>query len=210
MTEAGLRARKKLQTRQHILEVATGLFAERGFDVVTVAEIARIANVSEKTVFNYFGTKDDLIFGGMDDFGAALLLAIQERPRGMSPYEAFGNFVVQPRGMLDSEDPQAMEHLAAIARVIDASAVLQARQRQLFEASADRLAGVLAGEADTDIAAGVVANAMVGVLRAMQKYLHRAVLDGYRGPCLVDDVLTQGRQAVDMLGRGLAGYLEGQ
>ncbi|WP_406237287.1 TetR/AcrR family transcriptional regulator [Nocardia sp. NBC_01009] len=209
MTELGLRARKKLQTRQQIVDTAAVLFAERGFDDVTVAEIARAANVSEKTVFNYFGTKEDLIFSGMDDFSAALLQAIRERPHGVSPFAAFGEFVVQPRGLLAAEDPDAIERLAAVARIIDDSTTLQTRQRQLFDASTDSLATLLAEEAgatDTDIAAWVVANGLIGVLRAMQKYIHRAVLAGRRGPDLISDVLAQGERAVEVLEHGLADY----
>ncbi|MFR0358275.1 TetR/AcrR family transcriptional regulator [Streptomyces sediminimaris] len=56
----GLRERKKRQTRQYISDVATGLFVERGFDAVTVAEIAEAANVSVNTVYNYFPAKEDL------------------------------------------------------------------------------------------------------------------------------------------------------
>ncbi|WP_255951990.1 TetR/AcrR family transcriptional regulator [Streptomyces odontomachi] len=56
----GLRERKKRQTRQYISDVATGLFLERGFDAVTVAEVAEAANVSVNTVYNYFPAKEDL------------------------------------------------------------------------------------------------------------------------------------------------------
>ncbi|MFJ9150205.1 TetR/AcrR family transcriptional regulator [Streptomyces sp. NPDC102270] len=56
----GLRERKKRQTRQYISDVATGLFIERGFDAVTVAEVAEAANVSVNTVYNYFPAKEDL------------------------------------------------------------------------------------------------------------------------------------------------------
>ncbi|MFE7798729.1 TetR/AcrR family transcriptional regulator [Nocardia sp. NPDC057440] len=212
MTELGLRARKKLQTRQQIVDTAAALFAERGFDSVTVAEIACAANVSEKTVFNYFGTKEDLIFSGMDDFSATLLRAIRERPHGMSPFAAFAEFVVQPRGLLADEDPDAIERLSAVARMIDASTTLQTRQRQLFDASADSLATLLAEEAgatDADVSAWVVADALIGVLRAMQKYIHREVLAGRRGPDLIGDVLAQGRRAVEVLEHGLADYAVG-
>ena len=58
----GLRERKKRQTREAIAAAAMALFHERGFDAVTVADVARAADVSEKTVFNYFPTKEDLVF----------------------------------------------------------------------------------------------------------------------------------------------------
>ncbi len=66
--EVGLRERKKQQTRELITDTAHRLFSDRGFDAVTVAEVARAANVSEVTVFNYFPTKEDLFFGGMQFF----------------------------------------------------------------------------------------------------------------------------------------------
>jgi len=56
----GLRERKKRQTRQYISDVATGLFLERGFDAVTIAEVAEAADVSVNTVYNYFPAKEDL------------------------------------------------------------------------------------------------------------------------------------------------------
>ena len=70
----GLRETKKLATRQQIADVAMRLFVQRGFDQVTVAEVAAEAGVSEKTVFNYFPTKEDLFFD-----------EIPERARKLSP-----------------------------------------------------------------------------------------------------------------------------
>src|SRR3954447_10091807 len=71
----GLRERKKAATRQAISDVATGLFEARGFEAVTVAEIARAADVSAKTVFNYFPAKEDLFFDAEDAVRDALVSA---------------------------------------------------------------------------------------------------------------------------------------
>src|SRR6478609_2478600 len=96
----GLRERKKLATRQLIAETARRLFAERGFDGVTVAEIARAAEVSEKTVFNYFPTKEDLVYWQLEAFEAQILGAIAGREPGESALDAFRRFVLQPRGLI--------------------------------------------------------------------------------------------------------------
>ena len=66
--EAGLRERKKQQTRELIAQTARDLFVAHGFDAVRVAEIAAAADVSEKTVFNYFPTKEDLVFWRLESF----------------------------------------------------------------------------------------------------------------------------------------------
>src|SRR3954463_2290716 len=92
--QLGLRARKKQQTRELIAETARRLFAERGFDRVTVAEIARAAEVSEKTVFNYFPTKEDLVYWQLEAFEAQILGAISERAPGESALAAFSRFVL--------------------------------------------------------------------------------------------------------------------
>ena len=66
-TTTGLRERKKARTRALLAETARGLFAARGFDAVTVAEVAEAAEVSVTTVFNYFPTKEDLFYDRQDD-----------------------------------------------------------------------------------------------------------------------------------------------
>ena len=58
------RARKKAQTREQIQRVAQGLFAERGFEAVTIADIASGADVAVQTVFNHFSSKEELFFDG--------------------------------------------------------------------------------------------------------------------------------------------------
>jgi AcrR family transcriptional regulator len=75
--ELGLRERKKQRTRELIAETARRLFGERGFDRVTVAEVARAAEVSEQTVFNYFPTKEDLVYFRLESFEEELLRTVR-------------------------------------------------------------------------------------------------------------------------------------
>src|SRR5260221_10730903 len=91
----GLRERKKQQTRELIADAARRLFAERGFEAVTVAQIAEAANVSEVTVFNYFPSKESLFYGGMEFFEEKLLDAVRGRAPGESVLEAFRRPVLE-------------------------------------------------------------------------------------------------------------------
>ena len=84
----GLRDRKKEMTRQAISDIATRLFVERGFDKVSVADIADEANVARKTVFNYFPRKEDLVFDREEEGRAMVRDALAGR--GVKPpVEAF-------------------------------------------------------------------------------------------------------------------------
>src|ERR687888_2187364 len=95
MNAQGLRERKKERTRQTIAETARRLFAERGFEAVTVAEVARAADVSEGTVFNYFPSKEDLFYSQMESFEAALIEAVRNRPPGQAVLVAFRDYVLE-------------------------------------------------------------------------------------------------------------------
>src|SRR5919198_1960081 len=102
--EVGLRERKKRRTRQLLADTARRLFSERGFENVSVAEIARVAEVSQATVFNYFPSKEDLVFSGLETFEEQLLRAIRERGSGETVVAAFARFVLEPRGFLAADD----------------------------------------------------------------------------------------------------------
>src|SRR5215472_18980700 len=99
-TELGMRERKKQRTRQLIRDTAVRLFMERGFDQVTIAEIAREADVSEATVFNHFPAKEDLVYGQMEVFEQELLEAVRDRPPGQSALAAYAGCVFSIRGLI--------------------------------------------------------------------------------------------------------------
>src|SRR5213595_1006213 len=144
--ELGLRERKKEQTRQLIAQNARRLFAERGFGRVTVAEIARAADVSEQTVFNYFPTKEDLVYWRLESFEEELLSTVRNRAPGESVLAAFGRFMLVQRGLLASDDPAARERLTNITTMIVESPALLARERQVFAAYTASLAELIAAE----------------------------------------------------------------
>jgi AcrR family transcriptional regulator len=204
-TEPGLRERKKEQRRQRIADAARRLFAERGFEGVTVAEVAREANVSEGTVFNYFPTKEDLFYSGMESFEAALIEAVRNRSPGQSVLAAFRDYV------LDQSDGVA-ERAPAIekaARLVDASPALQARERALVAEFTAALAALLASETGAgsdDLEPRVVAAALMAAQRELVARTRASVVAGLRGPALVRSVKEQGARAFDRLEAGLADY----
>src|SRR3954453_13012093 len=128
----GLRERKKAQTRQLIAETARRLFAERGFEAVRVSEVAEAADVSDATVFNYFPSKEDLFYSGLEAFEEELLSAIRDREPGESVLDAFARFVLTPRGLLASTDPEAEEQLSSITPAVEGRPALLGRGQQVF------------------------------------------------------------------------------
>jgi AcrR family transcriptional regulator len=185
----GLRELKKEQTRQLIVDTAWRLFSDRGFDDVTVTEVAREAQVAKATVFNYFPTKEDLFFPRLEDFGARMVEAVATRDPGETALTAFRRHLLAIGGLLErveAGDAEALHRLRTVNRVIAASPALRAREREAIAASADALAALLTAETGAptgDIGAQVAANALIGV--------HRALVDYVRGRVLADDRLTR-------------------
>jgi AcrR family transcriptional regulator len=203
----GLRERKKQQTWGLIAQAARRLFQEHGFDAVTVADVARAADVSRKTVFNYFPTKEDLFYSGLEVFEAQLVEAIRQRKPGESLLAAFASFVTESRGLLAADHPDAGERLAAINRMIVNSPALRAREQQIYAGYAAALAALIAEETRArpgDVVPWVAANAMIGLHKALVDYVRRQVLAGERDLARIARGLrAQARQAVAVLEHGL-------
>src|SRR3954454_20123439 len=144
----GLRERKKQQTREQIARVAMKLFAKRGFDAVTVAEVADAAGVSEKTVFNYFPAKEDLVFPDGEQRWEELLEAIRDRPPGTSLVTVFR---AETDRFLDEVARGEVEAIVARPRLVIASPALRGRLFLWWEQEASLLAPVVAEAAgDSD------------------------------------------------------------
>jgi AcrR family transcriptional regulator len=205
MAEPGLRERKKRQTRQLILDTAAGLFVERGFDRITVTEIARAAELSEMTVFNYFPTKEDLVFGRMEFFEEQLLAAVEQRPPEESALAAFSRMLLAGIEQLSART----DMIAKAAMLIRASPALLAREREITARYTARLAAIFTaetGSVDDDIEAWTAASALMAVHRGLLEHVRNAVLAGRRGAQLTQDAVAQARRALARLESGLAGY----
>jgi AcrR family transcriptional regulator len=205
----GLRERKKQQTRQAIADTARRLFSERGFDAVTVAEIARAADVAEKTVFNYFPTKEDLFYSRLEAFEEELLAAIGGRPAGESAIAAFRDFLMARRGVFDMSDEDATEQLRTITRVITGSPALLAREREVLGRYTAALAALLAEETGAGAVAlepRVVAEALIGVHRSLIDYVRRRSLAGAGAADIRREVRREAKRAFARLESGLDDY----
>ena len=208
----GLRERKKEQTRRLIADTAWRLFADRGFEQVTVAEVARRAEVAVATVFNYFPTKEDLFFFRLEAFEADLVDAIGTRAVGEPALLAFRCHLLESGGLLsqvEAGDLRALERLRTVNRVIAASPALQAREQQAFARTADALAALLAADTGAppgDLDAQVAANALVGVQRALVDYTRRRVLADEKPARLAADIRASAQRAFALLEHGLGDY----
>jgi AcrR family transcriptional regulator len=195
------------QTREAIVDAAAALFAEHGFDAVSVMQIAQRAGVVEKTVFNHFPVKEGLVFEADPAMRAALLDTVRHRPAGESVAAAAGGFLVAAISQLGS--PAAATGVAEMARVVRGSRTLQAREREILGTLTEALAEQITAE--TRPAAGelepwLAANAILGLYSALLELARDRVLAGAAGPELVEELRTRGQRGLALLQFGLAGY----
>jgi AcrR family transcriptional regulator len=206
----GRRERKKQQTRQLLADTARRLFAERGFEAVSVAEVAREADVAEATVFNYFPSKEDLVFSGLESFEAELLAAIRNRSSGETILQAFSHFVLEPRGFLAARDRLSSARLLEVSRMIAESPALLAREQQIFARYTNSLARLIAEDtraAADDPRPAVTAAALLGVHRALIDHVRRHILTGEQDVArLARSTRRTGKKALSLLEQGLNDY----
>ena len=198
----GLRETKKLRTRQEIADTAMRLFVERGFDHVTVAEVAAAAGVSEKTVFNYFPTKEDLFFDEVPARQAAAVEAIRQRRPGESVVAALRRLQARECPRLCSPG------FATFARIIEESPALQAKELAVMASFTDVLAGAIRSELRAhEVDAKIAANVLVGVHWQLFRNARVQALEGRHGPTAVRRLRRDLDRAYRLLEHGL-GALE--
>src|SRR4051794_31940608 len=156
----GLRERKKWQSRAAIADAALAMFAERGFDATTVADVAKTAGVSPATVARYFPSKESLLFPERDINTASIRAAILARPARETPYTAVTNALGEAMPL----DPDGRRRLLLSRQAIARSPVLRGTASTLLHAWRETIAeaAVARGAAPTD--ARVLATIVVAVL----------------------------------------------
>ena len=188
--------------RQEIAETAMRLFVKRGFDHVTVAEVAEAAGVSEKTVFNYFPTKEDLFFDEVPARQAAAVDAIRERRPGES-------IVAALRRLQARECPRLCSPgFATFARIIEESPALQAKELAVMASFSDVLAAAIRSELRAhEVDARIAANVLVSVHWQLFRNARAQALEGRHGPGAVRSLRRDLDRAYRLLEHGL-GALE--
>lgn len=195
-----MRERKKRERREAIAARALRLFIENGFEHVSMREIAQVADVSEPTVFNYFPTKENLVFNEDRERELALLQAVRDRPPGTSVVAAFRDMALV---LLDRHRRETdMDWF----RVVQGSPRLQRHRRELYARQALSLAALLktqAGGRLGDVAALSAARALMGVMAAAGETIGQRLLSGASPKNVTREVRADVVRAFDVLETGL-------
>jgi AcrR family transcriptional regulator len=178
----GLRERKKRETRQRISDVATQMFIAHGFDAVTIADIAAQAGVSEKTIYNYFPTKEALVYDQADEQLERLVAAVRERPRGTSPTNAVVAALKQDSARISSEIGESLVgRISEFGAMVQGTPALRAAWGEHRHAMVDALRVALAedlGVDPDDPEPQVAARALVSLLELFYDALPRHARSG--------------------------------
>src|SRR5207253_5450460 len=176
------------------------LFAQRGFDAVHVAEVAAAAEVSEKTVYNYFPTKEDLFFDEVPDRERALVEAVRNRRPGESVASALERLQSAACGRMCSEG------FAIFARIIEESPALQAKELEVMARFSAALAETIQEELGVDERdARIAAGLLVSVHRQLFRAARKQALAGRHGPAAVRRLRADLERAYQLLEHGLGG-----
>ncbi|MFE7131315.1 TetR/AcrR family transcriptional regulator [Streptomyces sp. NPDC057638] len=197
----GLRERKKQRTRQALSDTAIALFLARGYDGVSVAEVADAAEVSKPTLFRYFPAKEDLVLHRFADHEDELARVVAARPAGVSPLDALHRHVLDGLRRRDpvtgvSDDPQVLAFLALLYGTPALVARLHAYQTRSEAALAAALGGGLA--------AALAAGQIVAVLRVLAEENARRIAAGVSAALVQSAAEDATRLAFDQLRQGFA------
>jgi AcrR family transcriptional regulator len=174
----GLRERKKQRTRQTIVDVATRLFVEQGYQQTTLAQIAEEADVSTSTFFNYFATKVDIVFCLLDLVTDSAQRRIAERPDDEPAIQAIAAWLTEELPGVEQPYAEAIRRMPAI---IEATPELRAEQRLRYALLEDVLAAGFArdlGKSEAGVRSRVLAAmAFRGMMEAWEAWFEKHATD---------------------------------
>lgn len=199
--QLGIREQRKRLTREDLLQAAKEMFEERGYDNVTVAEIAAGAGVSVKTLFQHFRSKEDLLLAELDAVHERLLTALRVRDAARSPIEALTEWMLSE---VENSPPDGMERFQ---RTVGNSPAVASLRRRLYEQWEDAIARVLADEANEArptprtrlIAAQLVSMVRVTSSQEVRDFVSRRPIDA-RHEAYKEWIL----QASDLIAHGIS------
>jgi AcrR family transcriptional regulator len=208
-----LRERKKALTRQRLSDTATRMFLDRGFDAVRVTEIAAACDVSEKTVYNYFPTKESLVLDRWESTAKALRIALADP--GPHPVDAVRRVLAGELAALtswlttQSDQAAAVESMRKFSELIAATPALRAYSNETRNELTGLAAALLAGRAGLaadDPGPQITATALIGLwgvhFTALKKHLDRAGTP----QAIYDAVSAEVDEAAGLLRTGLASW----
>jgi AcrR family transcriptional regulator len=207
--EPGLRERKKARTHQAISEVAIALFLDRGYDAVSVAEIAAAAEVSKRTLFAYFPSKDELVLHRFADHQDEPARVVRDRPTGTAPLDALQAHLTSA---LARRDPISglCDHPAVVAfyRLVTGTPALAAAVVRYHDRSEDALAAALheAAPGAPALTARLAAGQILVTLRALAHANQVRIAAGRTADWLAEAAATEADLAFDLLRSGLGPY----
>jgi AcrR family transcriptional regulator len=189
----GLRERKKQRTRERIVEAAFELFAERGFDGTTIADIAEAAEIAPRTFFSYFPSKDDVVFHDFEETQATIASWLRDREPGTNTIDALRAGIATG---IEEAGPRDMQEKRCRKRLVSENESLAAHSQHLKGKLADLVGESVAedlGDAPTDVRPRLVAAAFAAVIGLMED--------------MPDDELAHSTETIDSLLAFLRGGL---
>jgi AcrR family transcriptional regulator len=204
--EEGLRERKRRLTRQLISDAATTLFATRGFDNVKVSEVADRVGVSEKTIYNYFPTKESLVLDQADEGIERVARALRERPSNESLTEAVVRALKEDGERFAGLPEELVGWFPKFGEMIDSAPALRAAWLEIHDRVAAVARDELAALADVDPSdpePTIAGRALAGLASVAYDSRSRHVRDGLRGQALEDAVGADLDRAARLLETGL-------
>lgn len=148
---AGLRERKKQRTRLALIDAALELFLSQGYEATTIDEIVAAVEVSQRTFFRYFATKEDVVTSFLSEHDRVLQEALAARPPGERPFTALFEALRVVLRTIAEGDPADSVRFRHIRQVIEATPSLMAAQMARYSASEEVLAAEIARREDVDL-----------------------------------------------------------